>query len=371
MNFFELQRQALLPIGRTPSSADADLLQETKDAINNTIQEIASQEKFWFMRRKSDFLTVANVTSPGDVSVTNGSPTVTGNSTVFTLLMVGRKIRIGSDDIVYTILSFASATSINLDQDYAGTTASGATYNIYQNVYNLSPTFDQLITIKERSHNQFLTELMPVEFDAINPDPIATGVPTRCFILGVEQTEYSTGTVALDSTAVVTGSSTVWTNDEHLNSTFQVAGDNVSYRVVTVTSNTSITLDRAYEGASASASNYTMTNEFPKIFVDPIPSSVVKIEYRHHAIPTVLGNNQDLPDIINKYHWVIVEGSRYRVLTYRKELDRARQYQGNYLRGISTIITQNMISSSRIDQLRGRREAFRRIPSRITLPIII
>lgn len=62
----------------------------------------------------------------GTVAVTQNSATVTGSGTAFnTDFSVGDSIKVGSE--VFTVSAIASATSLTLDSNYLGTTASGVT----------------------------------------------------------------------------------------------------------------------------------------------------------------------------------------------------------------------------------------------------
>lgn len=65
----------------------------------------------------------------GTVTVTNNSTTVTGASTVWTALMVGRWFTAIQDGYWYRITG-ASATSLTLEEAYQGTTGSALTYNL-------------------------------------------------------------------------------------------------------------------------------------------------------------------------------------------------------------------------------------------------
>lgn len=70
--------------------------------------------------------------STGTLTLTAGSQTVTGASTVFTENMIGRVLKVtdGTDDVAYRVASFTSSTSITLDNYYEGISGSGITYNI-------------------------------------------------------------------------------------------------------------------------------------------------------------------------------------------------------------------------------------------------
>lgn len=90
-------------------------------------------------------LTNADYTT-GTVSVTNGSPTVTGSGTTFTAAMVGRYLQLTADGYWYKILSYTSATVITLEKNYGGSTATGASYTIGEvsvlpETYQLAPVF--------------------------------------------------------------------------------------------------------------------------------------------------------------------------------------------------------------------------------------
>lgn len=65
----------------------------------------------------------------GTIAVTNGSATVTGTGTAWTSAMAGRLLFIPGETVYYTISS-ASATSITLSENFAGSTASGLSYTI-------------------------------------------------------------------------------------------------------------------------------------------------------------------------------------------------------------------------------------------------
>lgn len=68
----------------------------------------------------------------GTVSVTNGSPTVTGIGTNwFSVINAGDAFR-GPDDDIYEVLTVNSDTSLTLAEPYGGLTASGQNYAIFQ-----------------------------------------------------------------------------------------------------------------------------------------------------------------------------------------------------------------------------------------------
>lgn len=80
---------------------------------------------------KTRIVTFGNrVISDGTVSVTNGSATVTGSSTLFTQGCVGKIFYINNESRGYVVSTVASATSLTLAENYAGTTKSTQTYTL-------------------------------------------------------------------------------------------------------------------------------------------------------------------------------------------------------------------------------------------------
>lgn len=72
----------------------------------------------------------ADVYATGTVTFTNGDATILGNGTTFTAAMVGRYIYCSVDGYWYKIASYTSATSIEIERNWVGTTTAGLTTNI-------------------------------------------------------------------------------------------------------------------------------------------------------------------------------------------------------------------------------------------------
>jgi len=67
----------------------------------------------------------------GTVTVTNGSPTVTGSNTLWLAnVSAADSFTIAGDGVMYDVASVDSDTQVTLSAPYAGTTASGAVYAI-------------------------------------------------------------------------------------------------------------------------------------------------------------------------------------------------------------------------------------------------
>lgn len=84
---------------------------------------------------KHVILTMDDYTA-GSVSVTYGSATITGNSTIFTNLMASGayvlQVTDGTDGIYYRITGYTNATTLTIENNYQGITNATATYRIGQ-----------------------------------------------------------------------------------------------------------------------------------------------------------------------------------------------------------------------------------------------
>lgn len=74
----------------------------------------------------------------------------------------------------------------------------------------------------------------------------------------INTSAYSTGTVTVSASVTVTGSSTAWLTTIKAGQTFHVSGGKY-YHILSVNSDTSLTLTEAYAGAAGSGVSYTVT----------------------------------------------------------------------------------------------------------------
>lgn len=136
-----------------------------QDFIINAFRRIAERRRWSWLVKSGQFITPA-VYNTGTVSVTLNSTTVTGVGTTFTAAMVGRQFRVGLNAPIYTIASFTSATSIELDSPWGSDTATGQTYQIYQCFFTPPDDFHQFITLYDPSFNWRL--FLDVQQDELN-----------------------------------------------------------------------------------------------------------------------------------------------------------------------------------------------------------
>lgn len=133
-------------------------------------------------------------------------------------------------------------------------------------------------SIKEKINTKY-TEI-------VYADPYTWSGDTRPLLLPAK---YTTGTItATNASDIVTGSSTVWSENSHRFLKMSISGSNVPYKVLRVASATSITLEQQWRYTTgASLSYYIYQDEFG-LFPDCQ-------DVRTMWIPGLLGRNQPLP----------------------------------------------------------------------------
>ena len=242
----------------------------------------------------------------GTVTVSDGSKTVTGLLTVFTLAMVGRKIRIGGENAYYRIGAYVSGTEVTLEIAYRGDLTSGNTFSIYKDEYRLPANLDVYKVLRQIENNQAITDLEQSAFDIYEPSPQRTGSPAFSILSGSKQDIYTTGTVTGSvNTSALTGLTTAWLSVEGLGKCSRLTiGSNV-YTVKSVDSDTAITI---YEKlvVDVAAATYIISLDNYVIQFFPIPDKARNIYFRYQRMPELLINDQDVPDLPEKYHYILI-----------------------------------------------------------------
>lgn len=242
----------------------------------------------------------------GTVTVADGSKTVTGLLTVFTAAMVGRKIRIGTENAYYRIAAYVSGTEVTLKTAYRGDLTSANTYSIYKDEYRLPADLDVYKVLRQIENNQSMVSLDASAFDIYEPAPQSQGSPTYNILAGTEHDTYTTGTVTGTTTsATLAGTNTTWLSVEGLGKGSRITiGVNV-YTVKSVESDTSLTLYEKLVSDVTGASHIVHLNNYI-IQLFEIPDSAENIYFRYQRVPAVLTNDQDIPDLPDKYHYILI-----------------------------------------------------------------
>ena len=146
-----------------------------RDWVTNAFREVAEGRRWSWLMKQGQFLFPA-LYSTGTVSLTNNLTTVTGSGTTFTPAMVGRQFRCGGTNPIYTIASFISTTSLELDQAWGGTAQSGAGFEIYQAYVTVPSDFHAFVSVIDPNFSWQLTlNVGQDELNAIDAQRASTG----------------------------------------------------------------------------------------------------------------------------------------------------------------------------------------------------
>ena len=252
------------------------------------------------------FVTTIAPYTTGTVTATNGSKTITGSGTTFTAAMVSRKIRMGSENAYYRIAAYVSATEVTLEVPYQGTTASGKTFSIYKDEYRLPADLDVYKVLRQIENSVAMVGMEPSAFDIYSPTPQSQGSPNFEILAGTKLDTYTTGTLSgTVNLSILTGVGTLWTEVEGLGKGSRITIGTVVYTVKSVDSNTQITI---YEKQSVTSAAVTYTIHLDNYIVQfyQVPDSAENIYFRYQRIPAPLINDEDIPDLPEKYHYILV-----------------------------------------------------------------
>jgi len=297
-----------------------------KDSIQMGLNRLTS-EPLPYLTEEGVIQTVAPYET-GTVSVTNGSATVTGSGTTFTLAMVGRKIRVAGENTYYKIKSFSSATSITLENNFIGSTQSGSSFSIFKDEYRLAPDLDNYKAFKNLNNNSSIIDVDPLSFDIVQPSPSATGTPLFSILQGNKLDTETTGTVSGSvNTTTLTGDSTTWTSVEGLGRGSRITIGTVVFTVKSIDSDTQITTYEAIPATISASTSYIILLDNYIIQFYNIPDSQEVIRYKYQRIPFPLVDDEDIPDLPSKYHHILVTaGSIWAWATKdKKESEMQRQ----------------------------------------------
>lgn len=122
--------------------------------------------------------------------------------------------------------------------------------------------------------------------EIVYSEPYSWSGDTRPLLLPVK---YSTGTItATNASDIITGSSTVWSENSHRYLKMHISGSNVPYKILRVASTTSITLEQQWRGSTTSGLSYSIFQDEFGLFPD---CQDVRVLW----IPGLLGRRQPLP----------------------------------------------------------------------------
>lgn len=147
-----------------------------QEFINTAYSRCLAAKEWSGLRGHEDFFYPTAYTT-GTISITSGSATVTGASTVWTTGMVGRQLLVSAQAPFYDIIAVdAGAQTLTLDRTYDADSVVAGTYSI-KGVYILMPTdFMALQVVRDPSLNWRLRlDIVQEQLDTWDPKRTTSG----------------------------------------------------------------------------------------------------------------------------------------------------------------------------------------------------
>lgn len=131
-------------------TSDTTLVTKIKGYVNDNYKMLANKYDWRWLYDKATIVTTPKYDT-GTIT-TDGTTTIIGSGTIFTLAMVGRKFRAIGFDEIYTISAHVSATEITLDNDFNGDDIAAGGYEIFQDVVALPSDCDVIVSLEQHRH---------------------------------------------------------------------------------------------------------------------------------------------------------------------------------------------------------------------------
>lgn len=278
--------------------------------INRVCSDVWDGFRWTFRQRNYPIVTDIDVTA-GTVTATNGSYTITGSGTTFLSSHPTWHIYFPGDSIInfYKIRKYTSATQLELDVPYQGTTGSSKTYILRHFDYVLPTEITDLESVSVPHQNKIIPITEASSLEVFDPAPQQSGYPTAVSIYSSNTfpTVLSTGTVAgTINTNTITGSSTTWLSDSVQPGDLLTIGS-YSYTIYSVDTDTQLTLYNYQQVTTAGGTSYTITRQFGRILRIIWPSNskyVLSVRGLRKYAPLV--NDSDTNELLNRYPNMVI-----------------------------------------------------------------
>lgn len=319
-----------------------------KGLINDSYTRTLPGMNDWEIITKESGITTSAYYNTGTVAATIGSTSITGTGTTWTSVMtyaLGWRIKFAGVDNIYEF-TYTGAGTATINPAFSGSAdLTASSYTLFRDEYSMPSDFDRLLkngsiyvtqggrnydTIAELPRDQFRYEFSPEVCDPIqrcmltrtdadgyrmvrlNPPPKTVKFYPLDYIPKIApMREYTTGTVSVtNGSAVVTGSGTMFSANTAVGSYFRIdtvgQGDSSKwYKILTVDSDTQLTLTANYEDAAETGVEYTVCTaptSFPSEFHEFILYDAVSVACGSSADPNleiIVARRQDVLSRLN------------------------------------------------------------------------
>jgi len=342
----------------------ADIVTDVEKRIGNT--SISTVVKQWVNQAQDEiqaffnhpflitegFLQTVDDYSTGTAGVTNGSSAITGAATVWASTMIGRKIRIVSDNEWYTIIAVGGVGAITLDRNYEGTTDATANYVIYQDTYRVLADVNRMKLIRNLGQSLTLQYANTTEFDMAIPSVTNESSPRVAIIKGRDNTEYATGTVS-GATNTITGAGTSWTSVQGLSKGNKIQVGNYSYTIKSVDSALQVTTYETLAETVALGTSYKIQLNNMLVQLYPPPAESIGMPYKYYRTMKPLVNNADESEVPEKYHRLLVEGACKRAFIFSYNAEKFNLAKSEFNEGLLLMKKDYDLTSDRVNVMRS------------------
>lgn len=120
--------------------------------VQKAYNDVCDRRPWSFLRGESEIMT--NDAKSGTVSVTRGDATVTSISGItFAASDVGRQFRVGSNTPIYSIMTYTSPSSVELDRVYGDTTDAAAAAKVLDAYVTMPTDFKRILACLDTHNN--------------------------------------------------------------------------------------------------------------------------------------------------------------------------------------------------------------------------
>ncbi len=331
------------------SSSNTVILAEAKNWINIAYQDLHSRPNKvapWAVRRSTVLTTASTTSSTIELTFTVDDATVSADAAVFTSGMVGRKIKFDGFDEIYTIRTFTSTTSIELDQQFNGTTTTSTGWRIWEDTILLPPFTHEVLSVQVRGGSDPLEKLSPPEFMdkyGVNDSP---GTPSAYTIYESDSLEEATtvltGTVTFtDENTAITGSGTAFLTETAIGDFIRKASTDTLWReVASIASDTALTLKQAWDGTTGAGSSggSQLANGWQRIQIGPHFDDEYSLILMTQKIPVEMAADANIPEMPENIVPVLIYGALVIGKEFRDEFQNLQVTREEYDRRVGDIL---------------------------------
>ena len=273
----------------------------------------------WATRKTTILSTAPTTSSTISLVFTLDDATVTSSGgSPFTSAMVGRKIKNDSFSEVYTIRTFTSTSSIELDQPFNGTTITSTGWRIWEDTMLLPPFTHEVISVQIRGRTKPLDKADPQDFLDKYGDNPGPGTPIEYTYAPSDSQEGATTALTGDwtftdeSTALTGATSPVALTELKVGDLVRKDSTETLWREVdSIASDSAVTLRQAWNGTTGAGGSGSSqkANGWRRLIFGPHFDDEYSLIVNYQKIPTELAADANIPEMPEGIAHILVEGA--------------------------------------------------------------